>query len=157
MVIRKKSQSNAGWFYGNNAKQNLYFTENQLNRNEISNFTVGMRLMTHRTLENVIVTIHSINYWCLPAFLRVRTFFHQTFQSCHFYCAFILGYLCQNTENFGTLKDGILLINIFASKICFCDRNIFQNGVDAMSKNSNILHRFLHSSSFMIPLLLLTV
>ena len=47
--------------------------------------------------------------------LRVRTFFHQIFQGYHVYCNFILGYICRITVNFGTLKDGSLLINIFAS------------------------------------------
>ena len=45
-----------------------------------------------------------------------------------------LGYICRITVNFGTLKDGSLSINIFASSNCFSDRNIFQNGVDALSK-----------------------
>ena len=66
--------------------------------------------------------------------LRVRTFFHQTFQVCHVYCKFIPGYICRITLNFGTLKDRSLSINIFASKNCFADRNIFQNGIDALSK-----------------------
>ena len=35
---------------------------------------------------------------------------------------------------FRTLKDRSLLINIFASNNCFSDRNIIQNGVDALSK-----------------------
>ena len=61
--------------------------------------------------------------------------FYQTFQVYHVYCNFILGYICPITVNFGTLKDGSLLINIFAaSNNCFSDRNIFQNGVKALSK-----------------------
>ena len=67
-------------------------------------------------------------------YLRVPTFFHQTFQVYHVYCNFILPYICRITENFGTLKDISLLINIFASNNCFSDRNIFQNGVKALSK-----------------------
>ena len=51
---------------------------------------------------------------------------HQTFQVFHFYCNFILGYICRIAVNFGTLKDESLLINIFASNICFSNRNIFQ-------------------------------
>ena len=66
--------------------------------------------------------------------LRVRTFFHQTFQVCHVYCNFFLGSSCRITINFGTLKAGNLLINIFASNNCFIDKNIFQNGVNALSK-----------------------
>ena len=73
--------------------------------------------------------------------LRVRTFFHQTFQVDHVYCNFILGYIYRITVNFWTLKDGslllsllLLLINILASNNCFSNRNIFQNGVGAMSK-----------------------
>ena len=43
-------------------------------------------------------------------------FFHQTFQVYHVSCNFILGYICRITVNFGILKDGILLYNIFAAK-----------------------------------------
>ena len=67
-------------------------------------------------------------------YLRVPTFFHQTFGVYHVYCNFILGYICRITLNFGTLKDGRLLINIFAVSNCFRDRNIFQNDVDSLSK-----------------------
>ena len=42
----------------------------------------------------------------------------------------MLGYICRITVNYGTLKGGSLLINVFASSNCFSDRNIFQNGVD---------------------------
>ena len=59
--------------------------------------------------------------------LRVRAFSHQTFQVYHVCYNLILGYICRITVYFGTLKDGSLLINIFASNNCFSDRNIFQN------------------------------
>ena len=41
-------------------------------------------------------------------------------------------------------KDGSLLINTLASNICFSYRNMFQNGVDALSK---IVDAFLSKSS----------
>ena len=66
--------------------------------------------------------------------LRVRTFFHQAFQVYHVYCKFILDYICRITVSFGTLKDGSFLINSFASNISFSDTNMFQNGVNALSK-----------------------
>ena len=74
--------------------------------------------------------------------LRVQAFFHKTFQVYHIYTFqvyhvyynFILGYICRITANFGTLKVGSLLKNIFASNNCFSDKNIFQNGFDALSK-----------------------
>ena len=44
------------------------------------------------------------------------------------------GYICRITVNFGTMKDGNRLINSFASSNCFSNRNIFQNGVHALSK-----------------------
>ena len=50
---------------------------------------------------------------------------------------FILGWMCRITVIFGTLEDGSLLIGIFASNNCLSYRNIFQNGVDAMSKISD--------------------
>ena len=76
--------------------------------------------------------------------LRVRAFFHKTVRVCHVYCNFKIGFTCQITVIFGTLKDGSLLINTLASKICFSYRNMFQNGVDALSK---IVDAFLSKSS----------
>ena len=66
--------------------------------------------------------------------LRVRAFYHHTFQVYHVYHNFILGYFCRIAVNFWTLKVGSHLINSFASNNCFSDRNIFQNGGDALSK-----------------------
>ena len=47
-------------------------------------------------------------------------------------------YICWITVNFETLKNGSLLINICASNNCFSDRNIFQNGVAALSKKKKM-------------------
>ena len=62
----------------------------------------------------------------------IRSFSHKTFQVYHVYWNFIQGYMFRITLTFGTLKDGSLMINIFASSYCFSPRNIFQNGVHAM-------------------------
>ena len=70
----------------------------------------------------------------LPILLRVRAFFHKTVRVCHVYCNFKIGFTCRITVIFGTLKDENLLINTLASNICFSYRNMFQNGVDALSK-----------------------
>ena len=79
--------------------------------------------------------------WCN---LRVRAFFHETVRVCHVYCNFKIGFTCRITVVFGTLKDGSLLINSLPSNICFSYRNMFQNGVDALSK---IVDAFLSNSS----------
>ena len=71
------------------------------------------------------------------SFLKVRAVFHKTVGVCRVYCNFKLGYTCRITVNFGTLKDKGLLINTLASDNCFSYRNIFQNGVDALSKIDN--------------------
>ena len=71
-------------------------------------------------------------------------FFHKKFRICNVYCNFKLGFTCQITIIFGTLKDGSLLINTLASNICFSYRSMFQNGVDALSK---IADAFLSKSS----------
>ena len=76
--------------------------------------------------------------------LRVRAFFHKTVRVCHVYCNFKIGFTCRITVIFGTLKDGSLLNNTLASNICFSYRNMFQNGVDALSK---IVDAFLSKSS----------
>ena len=76
--------------------------------------------------------------------LRVRAFFHKTVPICHVYGNFKLGFTCRITIIFGTLKDRSLLINTLASNICFSYRNMFQNGVDALSK---IVDAFLSKSS----------
>ena len=78
------------------------------------------------------------------ASLRVRAVFYKTVRVCHVYCNFKLGFTCRITVIFGTLKDGSLLINTWASNICFSYRNMFQNGVDALSK---IFDAFLSKSS----------
>ena len=64
-------------------------------------------------------------------YLRVRAVFYKTLWVCHVYCNFKIGFTCQITVIFGTLKVGSLLINTFASNICFSYRNLFKNGVDA--------------------------
>ena len=66
--------------------------------------------------------------------LRVRAFFHKTVRVCHVHCNFKIGFTCRITVIFGTLKDGSLFINTLASNICFSYRNMFQNGVDPLSK-----------------------
>ena len=50
---------------------------------------------------------------------------------------------------FGTLKDNSLLINSLASNNCFSHRNIFQNGVNTLSK---LVNHFLSKSSKMYSL-----
>ena len=76
--------------------------------------------------------------------LRVRAFFHKIVRVCHVYCNFKIGFMCRITIIFGTLKDGSLLINTLVSNISFSYRNMFQNGVDALSK---IVDAFLSKSS----------
>ena len=76
--------------------------------------------------------------------LRVRAFFHKTVRVCHVYSNFKIGLTRRITVIFGTLKDGSLLINTLPSNICFSYSNVFQNGVDALSK---IADAFLSKSS----------
>ena len=77
--------------------------------------------------------------------LRVRAVFHQPVRVCHVYCNFKLGFTCRITVIFGTVKYyRSLLINTLASNICFSYRNMFQNGVDALSK---IVDAFLSKNS----------
>ena len=76
--------------------------------------------------------------------LRVRAVFHKTVRICHVYWNFKIGFTCRITVTFGTLKDGSLLIDTLASNICFSYRNMFQNGVEALSK---IVDAFLLKSS----------
>ena len=77
-------------------------------------------------------------------FKGTSVFFHKTVRVCHIYCNYKIGSTCQITVIFGTLKDGSLLINTLASNIFFSYRNMFQNGVDALSK---IVDAFLSKSS----------
>ena len=78
------------------------------------------------------------------ALLRVRAVFHKTVRVCHVYCNFKIGFTCRITVIFGSLKDGSHLINALTWNICFSYRNMFQNGVDALSK---ITDAFLSKSS----------
>ena len=68
--------------------------------------------------------------------LWVQAFLHQTFQVYHVYYNFIQCSICRITVNFRILKDESLLIKVASNK--FSDRNIFQNGVDALSKINDI-------------------
>ena len=71
--------------------------------------------------------------------LRVRAVFHKTVRVWHVYNNFKIGFTCRITVIFGTLKIGSLLINTLVSSISFSYKNMFQNGVDALSK---IVHAF---------------
>ena len=101
-------------------------------------WTIGLPLVT----LSQQYTVHT-KYYC-SCCLRVRAVFHKTVRVCQFYCNFKLGFTCRITVIFGTLKDGSFLINILASNFCFSYRNMFQNGVDALSK---IVDTFLSKSS----------
>ena len=82
-----------------------------------------------------VLFVRGISAWMvMTMMLRVRAFFHKTVRVCHFYCNLKIGFTCWITVIFGILKDGSLLINTLASDICFSYRNMFQNGVDALSK-----------------------
>ena len=86
-------------------------------------------------IVHLINTWDMVKYWYnLQAPLRVQAVFHKTVRVCHIYCNFKLGFMCRITVIFGTLKDGSLLINTLAPNICFSYGNMFQNGVDALSK-----------------------
>ena len=91
------------------------------------------------------VTRLSHEAWNLnkTAGIKGTSVFHKTVRVCHVYCNFKIGFTCRISVIFGTLKDGSLLINTLASNICFSYRNMFQNGVDALSK---IVDAFLSKS-----------
>ena len=102
-----------------------------------------------KTQNLKVVNLKCITYaQPIPLSLRVRTFFPKTVRVCHVYCNFEIGFTCRITVIFGTLKDGSLLINTLASNICFSYRNMFQKGVDALSK---IVDAFLSKSSKFYP------
>ena len=100
-------------------------------------FLLGLINTTYMHGLKSIVCNHKeqVNY------LRVRAFFHKTVRV---YCNFKIGFKCRITVIFGTLKDRSLLINTLASNICFRYRNMFENGVDVVSK---IVDAFLSKSS----------
>ena len=113
----------------------------------------GQKITGHYGVEVLKTLPHrshfspSISYVHCGA-LRVRVVFHKTVRVFHVYCNFWIGLTCRITVIFGTLKDGRLLINTLASNICFSYRNMFQNGVDALSK---IVDAFLSKSSTFYP------
>ena len=49
----------------------------------------------------------------------------------------MFGYTCRTIVIFETLKDDSLQINSLASNNCFIHRNIFQNGINTLSKMVN--------------------
>ena len=97
----------------------------------------AMVYRTHRLIfEKSCKTLSSQGRLCLNRPLKGTRGFLKTFRVCHVYCNFKIGFTCRIAVIFGTLKDGSLLINTLASNICFSYGNMFQNGVDALSKNS---------------------
>ena len=68
--------------------------------------------------------------------LRVQAVFHKTVRVCHIYYNFKLGFTCWITIIFGTLKDGSLLINTWASNICFSYRKHVPKWLRRFVKNS---------------------
>ena len=78
--------------------------------------------------------VFTTNFCLALSYLRVRTFLYQIFQVLPCLLQLYTRLHLSITVHFRTLKDGSLLLNIFASNICFSDRNIFQNDVDALSK-----------------------
>ena len=68
--------------------------------------------------------------------LRVRAFFHNTFQIYQVSLLQLLSnYVCGITVIFGTCTERWkpLLFNIFASKNSFSYKNIFENAVDCQN------------------------
>ena len=58
---------------------------------------------------------------------------------CHVWCNLLPGYTCQTRNRHfrpGTLKDSSLKNNCLALSNCFSYRNVFQNGINALSKSS---------------------
>ena len=93
----------------------------------------------------IFISLEVYVYLCSEYMLKgTSVFFHKTVRVRHVYCNFKIGFTCRITVIFGTLKDGSLLISTLASNICFSYRNMFQNGVDALSK---IVEAFLSKSS----------
>ena len=101
-------------------------------------------ILCSKVLESYLVECVLKLLTMIMYILRVRAFFHKTVRICHVYCNFKIGFTCWITVIFGTLKDESPLINTLASNICFSYRNMFQNGVDALSK---IVDAFLSKSS----------
>ena len=78
-----------------------------------------LAMMTVMTMSMLTMMIVISVMMMILVILRVRAVFHKTVRVCHVYCNFNIGFTCQITIIFGTLKDGSLLINTLASNICF--------------------------------------
>ena len=112
---------NRNWKWGHWSGRGLGMIECQVKSGKLSVFL------------NTCIFQRDLHIFCKKNPLR-GVFFLKTFRVYHVYCNFILGYLCWITVIFGTPEDGSLFINIFTSNNCFSYRNIFQNGVDTLSK-----------------------
>ena len=69
--------------------------------------------------------------------IKATVSFVETDPVCHVWCNVWPSYTCRSAVIFRTLKDDSLWINILASNNCFSYRNIFQNGVNTLSKLVN--------------------
>ena len=99
-----------------------------------SQYADDSTVILDRSNRSLLQTLETLDLFERLSGLRVRAFFHETVRVCHVYCNFKIGFTCRITVIFGTLNGGSLLINTLASNICFSYRNMFQNGVDALSK-----------------------
>ena len=127
--------------------------KNKMNKVENANFTTYFLFFTIPLLFSTILVAKMDSLWkpsgepsdimfWEDSFKGTRVF-PKTVLVCHIYWNFKIGFTCRITVIFGTLKEGSLSINTLASNICFSYRNMFQNGVDALSK---IVHAFLSKS-----------
>ena len=108
--------------------------ESQNSGNCLKTYIPVIEIRLGKLADTNLILYNIIHFLLDDISLRVRAFFHKTVRVCHVYCNFKIGFTCWITVIFGTLKDGSLLINTLASNICFTYRNMFQNGVDTLSK-----------------------
>ena len=141
-VTRKRSCTFAG-----NAQAQLHFRDDQQRAFGISNISNCLMSINHCPL---IVDIGLLRCDIKHAFV---IFSFVLFCFCLFVLVihlvyFVIYYRSRTIVIFGILEDDSLEINISALNNCFSHRNIFQNGVNTLSKMVN--HFLSKSSKFFV-------
>ena len=108
-------------------------TENQdISESVFSSFNFSFSIhISVKYLQNIFLTCEMI--WKKSNF-KATICVNNTNRVCHVWGNFYPGYMCWTTTIFGIMKDGSPEINSLALNNCFSYRNVFQNGVNALSK-----------------------
>ena len=102
-----------------------------------NSWIVTLVMTCHFHWSAVLMPLPTWNHTDCYAFgqgIKATVWVFETNQVCHVWCNFSPGYSCRTTVIFEMLKAGTLQIYSLALNKDFSHRNVFQNGVNSLSK-----------------------